>query len=142
MKLENRQWLEVFWKAYMRKCKFTWTDFSRNLDFLDAHGGDTKESEEHVLEPGEGKSLLHNDRNYQLCEKKKNYKWWTLAFIAKEISIKSVEGATWFIPVIYKTWERRAITCGKNKTGPNDFGKSASPDGNRYKWIHCWEIML
>ena len=63
MKLENRQWLEVFWKAYMRKCKFPWVDFSRNLDFLDAHGGVSKESEEHVLEPGEEKSLLHNDRN-------------------------------------------------------------------------------
>ena len=148
MKLENRQWLEVFWKAYVRKCKFPWTDFSRNLDFLDAHGGVSKESEEHVLEPGEEKSFLHNDRNLVISisyvKRKKKYKWWTLASIAKEISIKSVEGATWFIPVIYKTWERRAITWGKNKTGPNDFEKSAFPDGKRYKYkgIHCWEIML
>ena len=103
----------------------------------------TPNKEEHVLEPGEGKSLLRNDRNLVISisyvKRKKIIKWWTLAFIAKEISIKSVEVATWFIPVIYKTWERRAITWEKNKTGPNDL---PFPDGKRYKWIHCWEIML
>lgn len=43
-------------EARMKEYKFPWADSGRNLDFQDAEVRDM------LLETGEGKSLLYNDR--------------------------------------------------------------------------------